>query len=71
MGWVAIGRREVQPGKQPFFFLVANVPVNDDTIHVYLCIPACVNRSRMACVCFDVDRESGNVKYAHKVRRDQ
>lgn len=52
------------------FFLVANVPFDDDTTgHVRMYHSIC-NRARMGRVCFDVARESGNVKYACKVRTD-
>lgn len=31
MGWVDSGRGEPQPGMRPVLFLVANVPLSDDT----------------------------------------
>lgn len=37
------GGMEVRPGKLPTFFLVANVPFHDDTIHMYMCMLASVN----------------------------
>lgn len=58
----------MQPGTLPVFssswLMIHSVMTTQD---VYVCVLAAEYSARMSCVCFDVARESGNVKYPCKV----